>query len=90
MPKLKKGTIFPTDQEEKAINTGIASDPGTYELSEAEFARLRPVGRPPAEVTKDRITIRLSREVTDYFRSTGKGWQTKMDKILLEYVTTHR
>lgn len=90
MPKLKEGTVFPTDEEEKAINNGIASDPDTYELSEAEFTQLRPVGRPPAERTKDRITIRLSSEVTEYFRNTGKDWQTRMDKILLEYVTTHR
>ena len=88
----KSGRIFelPTEEEERAINAGIASDPDTYELSDAEFSKLRPVGRPPAEVTKDKITIRLSREVTDYFRATGKGWQTRIDEILLEYVATHQ
>ncbi|MFQ5615675.1 MAG: BrnA antitoxin family protein, partial [Anaerolineales bacterium] len=76
--------------EEIAINAGIASDPDTYELSDEEFSKLRPVGRPIAAVTKDRITIRLSPEVTEYFRATGKGWQTRMDKVLLEYVAAHR
>ena len=86
--KSKTGRIFelPTDEEEIAINAGIVADPDTYELSDAEFANLRPVGRPLAEVTKDKVTIRLSREITDYFRATGKGWQTKVNEILLDYV----
>ena len=28
-------------------------------------------------------------EVTEYFRSTGKGWQSKIDKILVDYVSGH-
>ncbi len=90
--KSKSGRVFelPTEEEDIAIKAGIASDPDTYELSDEEFSKLRPVGRPLAKITKDKITIRLSREVTDYFRATGKGWQTKMDKILLEYVIAHQ
>jgi uncharacterized protein (DUF4415 family) len=90
--KSKSGRTFelPTEEEERAINAGIADDPDTYELSDAEFSVLRPVGRPPAEVTKEKITIRLSSEVTDYFRATGKGWQTRIDEVLLEYVATHQ
>ncbi|HFD13638.1 MAG TPA: hypothetical protein ENJ32_14395 [Crenotrichaceae bacterium] len=90
--KSKSGRSFelPTDEEEIDINTGIAYDPDTYELSNEEFSKLRPVGRPMADVKKDRITIRLSTEVTDYFRATGKGWQTRVDKVLLEYVSTHK
>ncbi len=87
----KSGRVFelPTDEEEIGVNAGIASDPDTYELSDEAFAKLRPVGRPRAEVTKDRITIRLSPEVTAYFRATGRGWQTRMDKVLLAYVAAH-
>ncbi len=89
MPKLKEGTIIPTDQENAVIRKGIDNDPDTYELSNDEFKKLKPVGRPTADVTKDKITIRLSREVTEYFRATGKGWQTRMDEALKEYVATH-
>ena len=90
MPKLKPGTIIPTPEEDAAINAGIAADPNTHEISDAEFTKLKRVGRPHAEETKDRITIRLSREVTDYFRATGKGWQTRMDAVLKEYIVSHR
>ena len=89
MPKLKEGTILPTDQEDAMIQQGIASDPDTYELSREQFKQLKP-GQPVANATKDRITIRLSHEVTTYFLATGKGWQTRMDEALKEYVATHR
>lgn len=90
MPKLKKGTIIPTEKENEVINQGIAQDADTFELSDDEFKQIKRVGRPVSEVTKDRVTIRLSQEVTEYFRSRGKGWQTRIDEILVDYVETHR
>jgi len=48
------------------------------------------LGRPKADVTKDRITLRVSKEVTSYFRGTGKGWQTRMNNVLTSYVKVHR
>src|SRR5690606_6986497 len=65
--KTKSGRelILPTPEEDEAIDRGVAADPDTYELSDEEFKTLRPLGRPRAEVTKERITIRLSREVVD-------------------------
>ena len=43
-------------------------------------------GRPKSETTKTRITIRLSADVLDAFRSTGKGWQTRMDAALRDWL----
>lgn len=33
--------------------------------------------------------LRLSPEVVEFFRSTGPGWQTRVDAALREYVKTH-
>jgi len=87
----KSGRHFalPSNEEEVAINKGIASDTDTYELTDSETASLRRVGRPLSEVTKERITIRLSRDVTEYFRRSGRGWQTRMNEALQEYISTH-
>nr|CAA6830592.1 MAG: Unknown protein [uncultured Thiotrichaceae bacterium] len=90
MPKLKAGTIFPTEEEDAKIREGIAADSDTHELTKAEVQQMRPVGRPKAEVTKKSVTIRLSPEVTDYFRDTGKGWHTRIDQVLRDYVAEHR
>ena len=85
--KSGRNFVLPSDEEEKQISKGIKLDPDTYELTDREFTTVRPVGRPKAEVTKDRITIRLSPEVTEHFRSIGKGWQTKIDNVLKDYIS---
>jgi uncharacterized protein (DUF4415 family) len=32
------------------------------------------------------LSVRYSPEVIEYFRSTGDGWQSRMDGVLLKYV----
>ena len=45
---------------------------------------------PQKTPTKVRVSLRLSREVVEYFRATGDGWQTRMDGELLELVHKHK
>ena len=42
--------------------------------------------RPQKEPTKTKVTIRLSPRVVEHFKSRGKGWQTRINEALLEYV----
>ena len=42
MPPLKPNHISPTPEEDAAINRGIAADPDNPELTEEDFARMRP------------------------------------------------
>ena len=39
--------------------------------------------------TKERITIRLSRNVVESFRATGEGWQTRVDVALQNWLKKH-
>lgn len=39
--------------------------------------------------TKISITLRYSPEVLKYFKETGKGWQTRIDEALKEWITKH-
>ena len=52
----------------------------------AKLARKR---GPQKEPTKERVTIRLSREVVEQFRATGEGWQTRVDTALKDWLKTH-
>lgn len=41
---------------------------------------------PQKSPLKERITIRLSHEVIDHFRSGGRGWQSRMDAVLRDWM----
>ena len=83
--------IPPTKQENKAITNAALSDPDNLPLSNDELANMRPadVRGPQKSPTKIPVSIRLTPDVVDYFKSRGKGWQTKINTILSEYVHSH-
>jgi uncharacterized protein (DUF4415 family) len=99
MPKLKSETIMPTDSEDK-ISTQQAMEEDTL-LTDAQLAEMKPIsafpelqalvklGRPPKSNPKKSTTIRLDAEVLDFFKAKGKGWQTKINAVLQEYVDAH-
>ena len=39
-------------------------------------------GRPVSAAREEQVSVRYSPEVLSYFRSTGDGWQTRMDAAL--------
>jgi len=47
-------------------------------------------GRPHKEVTKSPVSIRLSPDVVEAFRATGKGWQTRVDEALQDWLKSHK
>ena len=38
---------------------------------------------------KESVTMRYSPEVVEYFKSTGPGWQTRVNRVLKEYIKSH-
>lgn len=92
MPKLKPGTLIPTPEEDAVITAAAMSDPDAIPYTDAEWKAVKPTlkrGRPPAAVTKERITIRLSPEVLQAFRASGEGWQTRVDAALKDWLKSH-
>ena len=91
MPKLKTGTIIPTPEEDAAINAGIAADPDTLELTDADMAQLRPLrGRPPLARPKAALTMRVDADVLDALKASGPGWQTRINDLLRDAVRRGR
>ena len=64
--------LLNTPEEEAAINAGIAADPDTCELSDAEFKQLRP-GRPLGSGKKVQVTLRIDAEILERFKASGAG-----------------
>jgi len=93
--KTKKGRILemPTDEEDAAITAAALSDPDAIPLTDKEWEAVKPRlsrGRPKADVTKELISLRLSRDTLERFRATGAGWQTRIDEALKEWVQKHQ
>ncbi|EAV6544975.1 hypothetical protein FAX88_08015 [Salmonella enterica] len=96
--KLKPGTIFPTDEEDKKIRKAVASDPDSMLLEEddvkfvphSQLKKLRRKGRPVTDCPKIPVNIRYSSEVISAFRATGDGWQTRMNAALIDWLKRHK
>jgi uncharacterized protein (DUF4415 family) len=46
-------------------------------------------GRPPLEHPKLSVTVRYDAEVIQAFKATGKGWQTRMNEALKNWLSSH-
>lgn len=53
------------------------------------IALKRPRGRPKADETKVLTSIRLDVDLLETFKSTGKGWQTRINSALRQFITEH-
>lgn len=83
--------IPPTPEEDAVITAAASGDPDALPLTDAELSRFRRMpGRPIVEKPKVFTGIRLDADVIDAFRSTGKGWQTRINSVLREWLNTHR
>lgn len=95
MSKVPKrpSIMMPTAQENKAILAAAKTDPDAQPLTPKQLKAMVPVralrGRPKSASTKQLVSVRYSLEVLEYFKSTGDGWQSRMDGVLRAYVSRH-
>ena len=84
---------MPTREEDAAITKAANADPDAQPLTSKQLKAMVPMrslrGRPRSESAKQLVSIRYSPEVLAYFRSTGDGWQSLIDKVLRDYVIEH-
>lgn len=76
--------------EDRKITSAARTDPDALPLTDEQLGRMVPAkalrGRPPLPNPKQLVSVRYSPEVLAYFRSTGEGWQARMDGVLKRYV----
>jgi uncharacterized protein (DUF4415 family) len=90
MPTLKPGTIFPAPAEVAALTAAALADPDAPPITQEEWEAVRPrvrIGRPPrAHPAKAPVTIRLDVDLIAALKATGKGWQTRANAVLREWM----
>src|SRR6266550_1810074 len=85
--------VMPSREDDKAITAAAKTDPDAQPLSQKQLKSMVPMhalrGRPKSETKKLLLSVRYSPEVVAYFKSTGAGWQSRMDGVLRKYVERH-
>lgn len=95
---MKKSLRPLSDAEEARIQAGIAADPDSPELTDAQIASARPFtdtfpalaesikrarGRPKVESPKEAVTLRLSPTTIARFKAAaGTDWRLRMTEAL--------
>jgi len=80
----------------------IDADGEVRELTEEDFKHFKPFSSLPEDLqallrgrgkqkapTKVSTTVRFDAEVLDAFKATGRGWQTRMNDALKEWLKAH-
>lgn len=92
-PSKRLAIVMPTVSEDKAITAAAKADPDAQPLTPKQLQAMVPMkavrGRPKSENKKLLVSVRYSPEVVAYFKSTGEGWQSRMDGVLQQYVARH-
>ena len=95
MSKVSKRplVVMPSTLQDREINAAAKADPDAQPLTPKQLKAMVPLrslrGRPKLASPKQLVSVRYSAEVLAYFKSTGEGWQSRMDGVLREYVTRH-
>ncbi|NGZ28111.1 MAG: BrnA antitoxin family protein [Magnetococcales bacterium] len=78
----------PTPEEDAAITLAALADPDNLPLTEAELSQVvRP--RSAKQSPKISTTVRFDRDIITAFRASGRGWQTRMNDALRDWLKSH-
>ncbi|MFW7268624.1 BrnA antitoxin family protein [Gluconacetobacter sp. Hr-1-5] len=95
--KRKIDPIYPTDEEDAAINRGIALDADNPELTDQDFAHMREAAEVVPDIVEDyrrrvhgsqkapakkAVSIRLDADVVERLKAGGPGWQERANEML--------
>ncbi|MGL5136665.1 MAG: BrnA antitoxin family protein [Beijerinckiaceae bacterium] len=71
---------------EEDIERQIAEDPDLQGFEDIDWSKAVAIDAP----SKQAISIRLDRDVLDYFKSGGAGYQGRINRVLRHYMEARR
>ena len=92
--KTKTGRLvkLPTPEEDAIIMAAAMSDPDAVPLTDEEWEAVKPsirMGRPPStRPLKVPTTIRFDADLLEALKAMGKGWQTRVNDAMREWIKT--
>jgi len=90
---INAGIAADPDNPELAQEWFKEAKPASVTFAPETYAALvdmkRSRGRPKADETKVFTAIRLDADLLEAFKATGKGWQTRVNAALRQYITEH-
>jgi uncharacterized protein (DUF4415 family) len=95
MTMLSKKIVvkMPTFAKDELITQAAIDDQDALSLTDEQLSKQLPLrslrGRPRLAKKKQLVSIRYSPEVLEFFKSSGAGWQSRMDAVLRECVELH-
>jgi len=89
---IKAGIALDPDSKEWTDEDFAKARPAKEVLPPDVYAALttkRPRGRPKATAPKIFTAFRIDADLLAAFKATGKGWQTRMNAALRQYLNEH-
>ena len=80
LPKGETNWAALNAKTEEQLLADALSDPDALPVTDEQLARFERVE------TKTPVSIRLDEDVLDYFKSSGRGYQTRINAVLKSYV----
>ncbi len=105
MSKLSKADIVAIEARMRDLPEPDLTDPDNPEWTAEDFARAegpeslpadvlvafpKTRGRPKTDQPKAPVSLRLSADVLEHFKATGKGWQTRINQVLADAIAKGR
>ncbi len=94
-----------SEEEDRRITEAALSDPDNPPLTDEDWKLARPAsevfaemglplpkkrGRPRKKEPKRQVTLRLDADLLEDLRGLGKGWQTKVNAALREWIAQQK
>ena len=77
LKRIRADIAATTPEEDAAVTAAANADPDN-----PPNVVPKRIGRPPAAVTKESITLRIDPDVVRRFKADGPGWQSRMNEAL--------